>query len=69
MASINQNGVINPLPDFRNLGVMLRILVIVTAATLLAEALSNASFGGWLQASAAMIAFVLHLEVCARDKG
>jgi len=63
MASINQNGVINPLPDFRNLGVMLRILVIVAAATLLAEALSNTSFSGWLQASAAMIAFVLPVTI------
>jgi two-component system sensor histidine kinase AlgZ len=63
MASINQNGVINPLPDFRNLGVMMRILVIVTAATLLSEALSNVSLSGWFEASAATIAFVLPVTI------
>jgi len=63
MASINQNSAINPLPDFRNLGVMLRILVIVTAATLLAEALRNTSFSSWLEASAAAVAFVLPVTI------
>lgn len=63
MASINQIGVINPLPDFRNLGVMLRILVIVTAATLLAETLRNTSLSSWLEASAATIAFVLPVTI------
>ncbi len=63
MASINQNSTINPLPDFRNLGVMLRILVIVTAATLLAEALRNTSFNLWLEASAAAVAFVLPVTI------
>jgi two-component system sensor histidine kinase AlgZ len=63
MASINQKGVINPLPDFRNLGVMMRILVIVAAATLLAETLRNTSVSGWLQASASTIAFVLPVTI------
>jgi two-component system sensor histidine kinase AlgZ len=55
--------VINPLPDFRNLGVMMRILVIVSAATLLSEAVRNASLSGWLEASAATIAFVLPVTI------
>ena len=63
MASINQNSAINPLPDFRNLGVMLRILVLVTAATLLAEALRNTSFSRWMEASAAAVAFVLPVTI------
>ena len=63
MASINQNSVTNPLPDFRNLGVMLRILVIVTAATLMAEALRNTSLSRWLEASAAAVTFVLPVTI------
>jgi two-component system sensor histidine kinase AlgZ len=63
MASINQNRAINPLPDFRNLGVMLRILVLVSATTLLAEALRNASLSLWLEASAAAVAFVLPVTI------
>ena len=63
MASISQNAPANPLPDFRNLGVMLRILVIVTASTLLAEALRNNSLWHWLEASAAAVAFVLPVTI------
>ena len=63
MASINQNSPQNALPDFRNLGVMLRILIFVSAATLLAEALRNASFERWLEASAAAVALVLPMTI------
>jgi two-component system sensor histidine kinase AlgZ len=54
---------VNSLPDFRNLGVMLRILVIVTGLTLLAEALKNNALVRWLEASAAAIAFVLPVTI------
>lgn len=63
MASINQNPPANTLPDFRNLGVMLSILVSVTVATLLAEALRNEALVGWLEASAAAVAFVLPVTI------
>ncbi|KPK34406.1 MAG: histidine kinase [Betaproteobacteria bacterium SG8_40] len=63
MASISQNAPVNSLPDFRNLGVMLRILVIVTGLTLLAEALKNNALVRWLEASAAAIAFVLPVTI------
>jgi len=63
MASINQNSPANTLPDFRNLGVMLWILVFVTAATLLAEALRNDSLLSWLEASAATVAFALPVTI------
>lgn len=63
MASINQNPPANTLPDFRNLGVMLSILVFVTVATLLTEALRNDSLVGWLEASAATVAFVLPVTI------
>jgi two-component system, LytTR family, sensor histidine kinase AlgZ len=49
MASINQNRYPNALPDFRNLGVMLRILVIVTAMTAVAAALKAYTLDGWFQ--------------------
>ena len=63
MASINQIPPDNTLPDFRNLGVMLRILVFVTAATLLAEAVRNTMLDPWLEESAAAIAFVLPVTI------
>ncbi len=63
MASINQNRMVNPLPDFRNLGVMLRILIFVTVATLVAEALRNTSLNRWLEASATAVAFVLPVTI------
>jgi two-component system sensor histidine kinase AlgZ len=63
MASINQNRVINPLPDFRNLGVILRVLVLVAAATLLAEALRYTSLSHWLEGLATTVAFVLPVTI------
>jgi two-component system sensor histidine kinase AlgZ len=49
MASINQNFAPTLLPDFRNLGVMLRVLVIVTALTIIAAALKSANWSSLLQ--------------------
>jgi two-component system sensor histidine kinase AlgZ len=49
MASINQNSVSTLLPDFRNLGVMLRVLVIVTGLTLLAAILKSPNWGSVVQ--------------------
>ncbi|MGD2139174.1 MAG: histidine kinase [Burkholderiales bacterium] len=63
MASINQNPPANTLPDFRNLGVMLLILTFVSIAALLAEALRNDTLIGWIEASAAAIAFVLPVTI------
>jgi two-component system, LytTR family, sensor histidine kinase AlgZ len=44
MASINQNRYPNLLPDFRNLGVMLRILVAATAMSLAAAVIQASSW-------------------------
>jgi two-component system, LytTR family, sensor histidine kinase AlgZ len=63
MASISQNAPANSLPDFRNLGVILRIFVIVTASTLVAAALGNHALARWLEASAAAVAFVLPVTI------
>ncbi len=56
MASINQNRHPNLLPNFRNLGVMLRVLVIVIAMTVVAAALKSsnwyATLNQWLGISA-----------------
>jgi len=49
MASINQNPVATLLPDFRNLGVMLRVLVIVTGLTLVAAILKSPNWGSVVQ--------------------
>ncbi len=56
MASINQNRHPNLLPNFRNLGVMLRLLVIVIAMTVVAAALKSSNWydmlNQWLRISA-----------------
>jgi two-component system sensor histidine kinase AlgZ len=56
MASINQNRHPNLLPNFRNLGVMLRLLVIVIAMTVVAAALKSSNWtdmlNQWLGISA-----------------
>ena len=49
MASINQNPAAALLPNFRNLGVMLRVLVIVTALTVVAATLKSSSWSSLLQ--------------------
>ena len=49
MASINQNLATALLPNFRNLGVMLRVLVIVTALTVVAAVLKSSNWSSLLQ--------------------
>lgn len=49
MASINQNRYPNVLPDFRNLGVILRILIIVTVMTAMAASLKAYTLQGWFE--------------------
>jgi two-component system, LytTR family, sensor histidine kinase AlgZ len=49
MASINQNPAATLLPNFRNLGVMLRVLVIVTALTVVAAMLKSSTWSSLLQ--------------------
>ncbi|MEO8009095.1 MAG: histidine kinase [Betaproteobacteria bacterium] len=49
MASINQNSAAALLPNFRNLGVMLRVLVIVTALTVLAAMLKSSNWSSLVQ--------------------
>ena len=49
MTSINQNPVATLLPNFRNLGVMLRVLVIVTALTVVAAMLKSSNWSALLQ--------------------
>ena len=49
MASINQNPAATLLPNFRNLGVMLRVLVIVTALTVVAAMLKSSNLSSLLQ--------------------
>ena len=49
MASINQNRAATLLPNFHNLGVMLRVLVIVTALTFVAAMLKSSNWSSLLQ--------------------
>jgi two-component system sensor histidine kinase AlgZ len=49
MASINQNSAATLLPNFHNLGVVLRVLVIVTALTVVAAMLKSSNWGTLLQ--------------------
>jgi two-component system sensor histidine kinase AlgZ len=49
MASINQNPAATLLPNFRNLGVMLRVLVIVTVLTVVAAMLISSNWSNLLQ--------------------
>ncbi len=49
MASINQKRYPNLLPDFRNLGVMLRVIVAVTGMTVAAAAVQSATWAGLVE--------------------
>jgi two-component system sensor histidine kinase AlgZ len=49
MASINQNRYPNLLPDFRNLGVMLRIMLAATAMSLAAAAMQVSTWSMWME--------------------
>ena len=63
MASINQNLAATLLPNFRNLGVMLRMLVIVTALTAVAAMLKSSNWSGFMQQWVAMAAVVQPIVV------
>jgi two-component system sensor histidine kinase AlgZ len=49
MSSINQNSAATLLPNFHNLGVVLRVLVIVTALTVVAAMLKSSNWSTLLQ--------------------
>jgi two-component system sensor histidine kinase AlgZ len=63
MASINQNRSRTALPDFRNLGVMLRVLVAVCGISLAAAAVGAYAVGAWLDAWLGMMARVAPLTI------
>jgi two-component system sensor histidine kinase AlgZ len=63
MASINQNRSGSALPDFRNLGVILRVLFAVSGISLAAAAVSTQSAEGWLEAWLIMTARVAPITI------
>jgi two-component system, LytTR family, sensor histidine kinase AlgZ len=63
MASINQNPAATLLPNFRNLGVMLRVLVIITALTVVAAMLKSSSWSSFLQQWFAIAALVQPIAI------
>jgi two-component system sensor histidine kinase AlgZ len=63
MASINQNPAATLLPNFRNLGVMLRVLVIVTALTFVAAMLKSSNWNSLLQQWVGMAAVVQPIAI------
>ncbi|HKB84017.1 MAG TPA: histidine kinase [Burkholderiales bacterium] len=63
MASINQNSAATLLPNFRNLGVMLRVLVIVTALTVFAALLKSSNWSGFVQQLAGIAAVVQPIAI------
>jgi two-component system, LytTR family, sensor histidine kinase AlgZ len=63
MASINQNTAATLLPNFRNLGVMLRMLVIVTALTAVAAMLKSSNWSGFMQQWVAIAAGVQPIAI------
>ena len=58
MASIKQNPATLPLPDFRNFGVMLRVLLGINAIALLAALVRSAELGEWLSRFVELAAWV-----------
>ena len=58
MTSIKQNPASLPLPDFRNFGVMLRVLLGVNFLALAAALVQSAGVGDWLQRYVDMAAWV-----------
>jgi len=58
MPSIKQNLVGRPLPDFRNFGVMLRILLGVNLLAFCAALVQSAGIGDWVQRYVDMAAWV-----------
>ena len=72
MASINQNRHPNLLPNFRNLGVMLRLLVIVIGMTVFGAALKSENWSDlcdqWLSISALAQPMVILSLLAARTR-
>jgi len=63
MASINQIPPVTLLPDFRNLGVMLRVLVIVTVLTVFAALLRSSSWTSLMQQWVSIAAVVQPIAI------
>ena len=63
MASINQNPAVTLLPNFRNLGVMLRVLVVVTALTVIAAMLKSSNWSSFMQQWTGIAAVVQPIAV------
>jgi two-component system sensor histidine kinase AlgZ len=63
MASINQNRSRTALPDFRNLGVILRVLIAVSAMTLAVAAIGTYSASAGLEAWLGIIARVAPVTI------
>jgi two-component system sensor histidine kinase AlgZ len=63
MASINQNPAVTLLPNFRNLGVMLRVLVVVTGLTVIAAMLKSSNWSGFMQQWTGIAAVVQPIAV------
>ena len=63
MASINQIPSATLLPDFRNSGVMLRILLIVTAITFAAAALKSNTLTGAMEQWVAITALAQPITI------
>ncbi|MBC8008437.1 MAG: histidine kinase [Prolixibacteraceae bacterium] len=63
MTSINQNPAATLLPNFRNLGVMLRVLVIVTALTVVAAMLKTSNWNSILQQWVGLAAVVQPIAI------
>jgi two-component system sensor histidine kinase AlgZ len=63
MASINQNSAATLLPNFRNLGVMLRVLVIVTALTVAAAVLKSSNWSSLLEQWVGIAAIVQPIAI------
>jgi two-component system sensor histidine kinase AlgZ len=63
MASINQIPRVTLLPDFRNLGVMLRVLLIVTGLTMVAAMLKSPNLGSLVQQWVGIAALVQPITI------
>jgi two-component system sensor histidine kinase AlgZ len=63
MPSIKQNPAASPLPDFRNFGVMLRVLLGVNLLVLAAALVQSAGLGDWLPRFVDMAAWVQPLLI------
>ncbi|HEX4986693.1 MAG TPA: histidine kinase [Burkholderiales bacterium] len=63
MPSINQFPAGTLLPNFRNLGVILRVLLVVTALTVMAAMLKSSTWNGFMQQWLAIVAVVQPIAI------